>query len=344
MLRVLVVDDSPTSRLLLRGIIESDPGMRVAGEAASGEDAVRLARELRPDLITMDLTMPGMDGFETTRRIMSESPTPVVVISDTLDPNGLASSFEALRAGALTVLPKPASPNSPAFESDRERLLTTIRLMADVKVIRRRSTPAAPGNSATRPPSGRRVELVALGASTGGPKALSQVLRVLPPDFSVPVLLVQHMTPGFTRGFVDWLQQQTALTIRVAAPGLKVQSGAVYVAPDEQHLLINGFGGLVLSEEPAAALHRPAVDVLFASVAQHYGPSAVGVLLTGMGTDGARGLEAIRRAGGTTLAQDEASCVVYGMPAAAVALHAVDQVLPLDQIGQEIVRLVRRSL
>lgn len=340
MLRVLVVDDSPAMRLMLTGIIESDPGLRVVATAVTGEEAIRLTRELRPDVITMDLVMTDMDGYEATQRIMEETPTPVVVISAVVDPGERRQAVRALQAGALTVLPKPVAPENDGYEARREHLVTTLKLMADVKVVRRRPTvrrgPAEAGAG-----SGQPVELVAVGASTGGPQAISQLLKGLPAEIGVPVVVAQHIAPGFTEPLVEWLQVHSRMPVMVGQHGQELLGGRVYVAPDHRHLVVERRGRLAWSDAPPVHSMRPSVSVLFHSVADTYGPRAVGVLLTGMGSDGAGGLKAIREAGGIALVQDEASSAVYGMPAAAVALGAADQILPVSQIAPTLLRLVR---
>jgi two-component system chemotaxis response regulator CheB len=342
MLRVLVVDDSEVARRLLVSVLAGAGGLGVVGEASSGAEAVRLAGRLRPDVITMDVQMPGMDGLETTRRIMERHPAPIVVVSGGHDPHDLAHSMRALDAGALAALRKPHGPLDPGFAAEVAELVSTVRLMAEVKVFRRRpapsppaSSPAAPagdGASRPRPPA----ELVAVGASTGGPAALAGILRGLPAATPVPVLVVQHITPGFETALVTWLDETTPLRVRLAADGQRPTAGEVLVAPAGSHLGLSAAGRVRIGEDPPLAGHRPSATYLFASVARALGARAVGVILTGMGSDGVAGLLQLRRAGGTVLAQDQASCVVPGMPAAAVAAGAVDEVVPLERLAARI--------
>ena len=342
MIRVLIVDDSTTVRYVLQTILESDPEIKVVGFAGNGQDAVRRAGELRPDVITMDVQMPGIDGIEATRLIMEQSPTPIVVISAHNSDPALTISFNALQAGAVQVIDKPVNALTPDAANERASLIATIKLMSEVRVVRRRfgaarSTPPAP----IEPPATRRAaELVAIGASTGGPAALNTILSTLPADFPAPILIVQHITAGFTSGLVTWLGRGCALPVCTAQADERVRPGVIYVAPDDRHLTVGATGRLCLDAGELVNHVRPAVNVLFDSVARVFGPAAVGVLLTGMGEDGARGLRAIRQRGGVTIAQDEATSVVYGMPKAAAEMEACSTILPLDQIAAYLTRIV----
>ncbi len=349
MIRVLVVDDSPTIRLLFTEILNSEPDITVVGSAADGEQAVQRAAALKPDLITMDIRMPRVDGLEATRRIMAQCPTPIVIVSAGLDTDDLSSSFNALQAGALDVIEKPNGSDPRDFEGIRRRLVTAVRLMAGVKVVRRRAPKAAPtgglagrGVPAAAPARRAGFKMVAVGASTGGPMALHTLLAGLPRDFPTPVVVVQHMSAGFLPGFVTWLRLDCALPINIAVDGQAAHPGQVYFAPDDHHLILGGRGVLRLTEAPPVSHVRPSATVLFESVARLYGREALGVLLTGMGDDGAAGLKAIHERGGLTLAQDEATSVVYGMPRVAVELGAVDHILPLPGLASSLVEWVGR--
>lgn len=340
MLRVLIVDDSPTQRLLIRTILESDPGIRVAGEAGSGEAAREQAKLLHPDLITMDINMPGMGGFEAIRHIMSETPCPIVVLT-AMDTDQLGGvTFRALELGALTALPKPRG--LPQTDAKARQLIAQIKLMAGVKVVRRtlaaRRKPASPSRPLRQPK--KTIRLVVIGASTGGPPALQQLLSGLPPDFPVPIAAVQHIARGFVTGLAKWLSETTPIRCQVAGQDEIPHPGRLYFAPDDYHLTVKPSGLLWLSAAPPQKGLRPCVNALFESAARHLGESALGVLLTGMGEDGAAGLLAMRQAGAYTIAQDEASSVVYGMPKAAVGLGAALETLPLDQIAARLNMLV----
>jgi two-component system, chemotaxis family, protein-glutamate methylesterase/glutaminase len=342
--RVLVVDDSASSRRLLTHILASDPDITVAGEATNGAEAVRMTARLAPDLVTMDVQMPVMDGFEATRRIMRETPTPIVMIS-AVQPDEVAWSFKALEAGALTVLAKPAGPKSPQFESQSGAIVRTVKELSMVRVVTRRvptlrlpaaaATPARPGGS--RP----EVSVVAIGASTGGPAALAAIVSKLAPGFPVPVLVVQHIGGGFDRGLVDWLNGVARVRVTMAMQGKQLAPATVYVAPHDRHLGVSRSGRILLSDGPPIGGHRPSATHLFRSVAAAYGPNAVGVILTGIGADGCEGLQTLRQAGGTVLAQDRESSVVYGMPGAVVDAGIADRVLALGAMADAIEELVQ---
>lgn len=332
-LRVLVAEDSPTARRLLVEILRADPAFEVVGEARDGVEALELVHRLRPDLVTMDLHMPRMDGLEATRRILQEVPTPVVVVS-TLVERDIHSAMAALRAGALAVLQKLVGPQAPHFEEESQRLRSTLRALATVRVVRRRSErEASQGPGVLQPAGRRRVEVVAIAASTGGPAALHRVLSALPASFPVPVLVVQHIALGFAAGLATWLDGASPLRVRVAEPGELLRPGAVLLAPDDRHLGVGPEGRVHVSQEPPMEGFRPSANLLFRSVARAFGGAAVCVVLTGMGEDGVRGLREVHEAGGWVVAQDEESCVVYGMPGAAVAAGLVDEVLPLEGVA-----------
>jgi two-component system chemotaxis response regulator CheB len=344
-LRVLVVDDSRVQRGLLLALLEGDPELEAAGWAASGAEAVRAAAQLRPDVITMDLRMPGLDGLEATRLILQQQPVPIVLVTASAARDDRAVVREAFDAGVLAIVAKPDF--GPDGRPAAAELLRTVKSMARVKVVQRRNTgqlAPPPQRPAPRPPLRpgllpvRRPQVVAVGASTGGPQAFQAILPRLPADFALPVLVVQHIAPGFAPGVVEWLAPQCALPVRLAAEGLPLDRPGIYVAPGERHLAVHG-RALTLTREPPVSGHRPSATVLFRSVAAAYGPAAIGVLLTGMGDDGAVGLAELKRAGGITVAQDEATSVVFGMPAAAIGLGAVDHVAPLGGIAPLLLRL-----
>ena len=338
-LRVLVVEDSPVARRLMVHILNEDPDLEVVAEAADGREAVRWTARCRPDVIVMDVVMPTMNGLEATRTIMSETPTPIVLVTSSYDPAG-GMSFDALQAGALMLLPKPPGPQAGTFGQEAAGFRMTVKLMAEVKLVRRRPArrpaPAAPG----APPGtagARAVEVVAIAASTGGPAALATILGQLPPDAPVPILVVQHITAGFHQGLVDWMASVSALEVRLAEAGEPLRAGQVLFAPGDAHLGVDGRGRVALSADPPIGGHRPSATHLFRSVAERYGGGAVGTILTGMGDDGVDGLRTLKEAGGLVLAQDESTSVVYGMPREAAVLGVVDRVLPVGQIAGELV-------
>ncbi len=343
MVRVLIVDDSPTARLVLRQILGADPEIQVIGTAANGQEALEQVKQLNPDVVTMDVFMPEMDGYEATRRIMQEHPVPIVVVSGGVDKPELRVAFRAIQAGALDVLQKPGVEADRAAEYARRRLVATVKLMASVRVLRQptSSRPSLPPGARTyvaTPIS--RPQLIGVVASTGGPMALNTLLSGLPEHFPVPIAVVQHMAPGFLRGLVDWLQGNTSLRCRVAQDGESPQAGTVYFAPDDRHLVLSRPGRFRLEDGPPVHYVRPSGTVLLESMAYLWGARSVGVVLTGMGSDGAEGLRAVHNHGGIGIVQDEASSAVWGMPRAAVEMGAADYVLPLEEIGPKLLELV----
>jgi two-component system chemotaxis response regulator CheB len=348
-IRALVVDDSPTAQKLLVTILQEAEGIQVVGVGADGAEAVRLTRRLRPDVVTMDVRMPGMDGLEATRRIMRDTPTPIVVVTADLMQADMNLTFEALRAGALTAVGKPGL----ADVETCAKVIRTVRLMAAVPVVHhwdRREWRPPEALEALHPRAPRKrdpwaekagaghVCAVGIASSTGGPATLAKILGRLPADFAAPVLIVQHVTSGFVAGLAEWLDDVTPLRVGLAAHGETPQAGSVLLAPDDYHVRLNAQGVVELYKGTPYKGLRPSANELFHSLARAHGPQAIGVVLTGMGDDGVDGLLALRQAGGLTLAQDEQSCVVYGMPREAVARDAVDRVLPLDQIAPALER------
>jgi len=352
LIRVLVAEDSATARSLLVQILTSDPEIRVVGEAGDGAAAVAMAQRLKPDLVTMDIHMPGLDGLAATKEIMITAPTPIVIVTGSTRAREVSDSMEALKVGALEVLVKPPGPGSPGFGPAARDLVATVKAMAQVKVVRHwrsssprpAAAPAAAPRAAPAPPAppaaGRaRVRVVAVATSTGGPAALQRIFAALPGDFPLPILVVQHITPGFTAGLAEWLGSVCPLRVRVGRHGEALAPGTVYFAPDGRHLGVARSGALALSDGPPVGGFRPSGTALFESVAGVYGASAVALILTGMGDDGLAGLRAVRQAGGRVVAQDEGSSIVFGMPGAAVAAGLAHAVLPLDAIAAHLVVL-----
>jgi two-component system chemotaxis response regulator CheB len=343
-IRVLVADDSPTARQLIVEMLTSDPAITVIGEARNGLEAVDMAQRLRPDLITMDVNMPELDGLEATMRIVGTVPTPIIIVSSLANESEVGLSLEATRAGALMVLPKPSGPTTPRFREQQAHLIAMVKAMSDVKVIRRwgASTPTR-GNRAvsTHPPRAlRRPQIIAIGASTGGPAALRDVFHALPSTMSVPLLVVQHISKGFVNGLANWLGANTALEVVVATATDIACAGVVYLAPDDQHMGIGEDGRIRLSSAPAIGSFRPSATHLFESAAEAYGGQVLGLILTGMGDDGVRGLRAVHAAGGLVVAQDEATSIVYGMPREAARAGVVNNVLALEDIAPFLVEAV----
>lgn len=338
-----MVEDSRSARHLIVSILKSDPDISVVGEAENGTEGVRMAAELSPDVITMDIAMPEMNGLDATRRIMERNPIPIVMVTASYASTDAQLSFRALAAGAITVVDKPQGPASPDFEQTSRMLLDTVKLMADVGVVTRRprrEDPTIEARPLLHRDRSERVALVAIGASTGGPAAVAKLLRALPGDLPVPVVVAQHISPGFEQSLADWLNGDCDLRVRLPSHGERLVGGEVLIAPEGRHLGVTRAGRVALSDDDPVGQHRPSVTYLFRSVAEAYGTAAIGVILTGMGADGAEGALALRRAGGLMLAQDEPSSVVYGMAREAVALGAVDQLGAPEQLGAMIAEAV----
>jgi two-component system chemotaxis response regulator CheB len=326
-IRVLVVDDSKTARETLETLLALDRRIAVVGHAGDGLEAVSLAHSLRPDVVTMDLLMPRLDGIEAIRRIMAEAPTRIVVVSS-LDTRELDLSFRALEAGALEVIAKADAARRESPYDWAQRAAEAIVLMATVPVVRHRTPQpaAAPVEAA--------IKAFGLVASMGGPPALARILGALPPDLSFPLLVVQHVAVGFGEGLARWLQGTTRLPVRTAVQGTRLDAGHVYLAPDTQDLEVDD-GGLVL-RVTTPERSSPSGDRLLLSLARVFRSSAGGAVLTGMGSDGARGLLALRKAGGVTFAQDETSSAVYGMPRAAKEIGAAQEIRSVEGIAAAI--------
>jgi two-component system, chemotaxis family, protein-glutamate methylesterase/glutaminase len=340
-IRVLVAEDSRSQRELLVGLLRA-AGMDVAGTAEDGNLAVAEARRLRPDVIAMDIHMPGLDGYAATRQIMQSCPTPIVLISSASDAS--QRTVAALAAGALTVVRKPSGGGDLAGMSERADFLTTMRLMADVLVVTRRPEKllsqslelAAPPVQADSRSITSSARILAIAASTGGPAAVQMLLNGLGFNFPLPILIAQHIARGFVAPLAEWLSTTTRLPVRVAGPNELLLPGHVYLAPDDQHMSVFVREYAACRALQPADRYCPSADILFESVAAVYGRRAIGVILTGMGDDGARGLLALKAAGGRTLAQNESSCVVYGMPRVAVELGAVERVAALADLAQAV--------
>lgn len=412
-IRVLIVDDSVLMRRALASLLTSDPEIEVVGQARDGQAAIEMVASLRPDVITMDVRMPVLDGLQTTEHIMAYYPTPILVVTSSLSRFDIDITFKMLGLGALDVMEKPSSNDPNGLQHARAELIRRVKMLSRVRVVthlrgrrrlgtgsslsssgtgmlrKRRGTrpingtdtlrrlreshalqptdalrrtrgaqllgqaPAAPAAPITHPvphraPSPRTLpgvaeRLIVIGASTGGPRVLQQILSDLPPDVPAAILIVQHIAEGFTRGMVDWLSATCRLPIHLAAQGDVAVPGHVFVAPDTKHLLIDEQGVITLSSQPAI-LQCPSIDVTMQRAADAYGHRTIGVLLTGMGRDGAIGMAAIKRSGGHTIAQTGESCVVFGMPRAAIEANAAQDVLAPEAIAGQLQVLVRDQI
>jgi two-component system chemotaxis response regulator CheB len=348
MIRALIVEDSPVAREFLVHILSSDPALEVVGTAASGEEAIKAVARMKPDVITMDIHMPGMNGLDATRRIMETNPTPIVIVTAILDTAEVEITFRAMEAGALAIVRRPAGIGNPAYEHTAGELLQTVKLMSEVKVVRRFVRPLRmPSQLSDKTQaelqivtSAHQVRIVAIGASTGGPVALQTILALLPKPVAVPVVVVQHMAAGFIQGFAAWLAQTTGQSVQVAADGEALQAAVFYVAPDGFQMKVGSGGKISLRVEELENGLRPSVSCLFRSTTEIYGEHAVGVLLTGMGTDGAKELLLMRTAGSVTIAQDKASSVIHGMPGEAIRIGAAAHVLPPEAIARMLSTLI----
>jgi two-component system, chemotaxis family, protein-glutamate methylesterase/glutaminase len=351
--RILIVDDSAFMRTALARMIASEPDFEVVGNASNGAEALAKIKALDPDVITLDVEMPGIDGLETLRLIMNQSPRPVLMVSAVTEKDA-DKTFQALAAGAFDYIPKQLSSNSLDILHIRPDLVAKLRAAAASRYPRavgktlRKSPQAAPVEYAAA--SSTSPAIVALGISTGGPKALQEILPCLPGDLSVPIVIVQHMPPGFTAPFAQRLNSLCAVTVCEATHHDVLQPGFVYIAPAGLHTTVerqsDGRGLICLNNQPQDCLHIPSADILMKSVAEQFGTQALGVIMTGMGSDGAEGMRAIHRRGGFTIGQDEASCTVYGMPRACAEMGILNRVVPLSHIPtliQEVARYRKRA-
>jgi two-component system chemotaxis response regulator CheB len=365
--RIVVVDDSPVQRRFLRAAVDAAADLTVVGEARNGKEAVALVARLRPSAVLMDLDLPVMSGIEAIERIMAASPTPILVYSAHVGGPESANALEALAAGAVDVLAKPGpGDTSITLDEYADQVRRRLRVAARVRVIthprgKLRSRGLHPGAAPTlvrvgdnrplveAPPPGEPldaregVRVIAIGASTGGPQALHTVLRGLPADLEQAVLVVQHMADGFIPGLASWLDNLVPMPVLVGESGTRLRPGTVTIAPSGKNLVVVDSTLRVQCVDPLPTqFHVPGIDACFQSVAEWVGADAIGVLLTGMGRDGAAGLKAMRDCGAATLGQDEATSAVYGMPAAAFALDAVDRQVPVDEVAGALLSLVGR--
>lgn len=341
--RVLVVDDSPLMCKILTNILNCDPQILVAAVANNGKEAIELVPRLKPDIITMDMDMPIVDGLEATKQIMASNPTPILIVASTVFKAGMERVFKAISHGALDVIDKSELELSEQKRSG-EALIAKIKFLTGVRVTDRRRGRLRNERSAVdlkAPWTGVSDKIVAIVASTGGPQALLDILKRIPEDFPCGIVIVQHITSGFLPGLVDWLNKECKIEVKIGENSEAIQPGVAYIAPDDVQMRVEDTGKIALSNEPVYEGHRPSGDILLESVAKVYGKGSVAAILTGMGRDGARGMKAIKQLDGKTIAQNEKSCVVFGMPKAAIEMDVIDKVLPLESIAEEIVSMVR---
>lgn len=348
LIKVLIAEDSKVMEIIFKSIFTEENGFEIVGCAVNGIEACELTKKRHPDVITMDIEMPEMNGYEATEVIMTESPTPIVVISSFVKTLNLNVTFNALNAGALAVIDKPVNVNSDEFESQKEYIIRTVKAMSEVHVVRRRKPKkiSKPVHEKSFTGGNNKFEIIAIGCSTGGPEALKTIISGLPANLPVPIVIVQHISHGFIDGLVSWLKLHTALDIElISASKQRLLPGKIYFAADDKHLLIkNDTHPIALFDDSPPINHfKPSVTPLFSSLATEYpGTSAAG-LLTGMGRDGADGLLEMKQAGCHTFIQDELSSIVFGMPGAAKELNAQNDIVPLDNIADFIVGLLKEK-
>ncbi|MDI9640397.1 chemotaxis-specific protein-glutamate methyltransferase CheB [Oscillatoria amoena NRMC-F 0135] len=353
-IRVLLVEDSPIALAILKRILSSSPDIEIVGTARTGKEALALIPQVQPQVICTDLHMPQMDGLELTQEVMATFPKPILVVSASVQDRGSENVFKLLQAGAIDVFPKPLAGLAADYEKVKNELISKIKILAGVSVFTQRRrvhqslfSPPAMTLPPTPPPARRvsyPIKMIAIGASTGGPQALHRILSPLPADFPLPIICVQHISEGFLQGLVDWLEAECQLPVKIAAMGEFPHPQTIYFPPEKRHLELDPQGRFYYSQASPVSGHCPSVTVTFESVASVYGRSSLGILLTGMGRDGAAGLSAIARAGGLTIAQDEQTSVVFGMPREAIALGAAQQVLPIGEIAKTLLGLTKSQL
>ncbi len=350
-IRVLIAEDSPTIRNLLERILQSDEQIEVIGTAANGKQAVEKAIELKPDIVTMDIRMPVMDGFQATKEIMRRAPTPILVISASVNSDDLKITFNAIQAGALDIIEKPAGGLLRSnYEKMADKIIRKVKIISEIKVFHHvsgrkhgvKSIPVRPTEHTTAPQKldNYTVQIIGIAASTGGPGTLVKLLKKLPADFPIPIVIVQHITKGFGDGFISWLGNEVKLPVFAAKADAQILQKHIYVAPDDYHLMVNGGKFRLTKSLPVSGL-RPYATYLFRSLAENYGNKAMGIVLTGMGRDGSEGLLEMREKGGLTVAQDESTSVVFGMPREAIELGAAKFILTPDETAQMMMRISR---
>ncbi len=343
--KVLIVDDSQVTRNLFIGILEKDPRFELVGLAINGKQAIEYAEEFKPDVISMDIEMPVMDGIRATQHIMQHHPVPILIVSNLYRPTRAELAMEVLEAGALSIIPKPQGPGHPRFEHNVRQYVQMLKSLSEVKVIRRRPRPARPGAAAYTPPAiapaGKNEEkqikatdykALLIGASAGGPDAIKTILSRLPENFPLPILLIQHLDPHFAEAYRAWVQSFAALEVKFATTDQVLLPGNVYMPPGDIHLVLASEDMATLSSEPAVIGHRPSISRLFQSARDVNCEKVIAVLLSGMGADGALEMKLLRECGALTIAQEEESCLVFGMPKEAIKYGGASKVLTPSQI------------
>ncbi|MFH0758233.1 MAG: chemotaxis-specific protein-glutamate methyltransferase CheB [Bacteroidota bacterium] len=348
-IKVLIVDDSSSVLDLLSYILGSDPQIEVVGTATNGSRALAMLEKLKPDVIAMDIDMPVMDGIETTRTIMETQPIPIIIVTASYSRSETEKTFLALDAGALSIMAKPRGMGHPDHAKMADTLVKAVKTYSEIKLVKRRRRPEAPINHVhhdfEEAIHGDDIpELVVIGASTGGPPAIQLILRNLPSNLPAPILIVQHIAEGFLESFRDWLVKTTGQQVHIAGNGERAIAGHCYLAPDHMQMGVNRSGRMELSCNNQMYTICPSVSYLFGSAANSYGRKVIGILLTGMGKDGAAELKLLREKGAVTIAQDKESSVIYGMPGEAQKIGAAKYILPPPGIAAAVARLLKREL
>lgn len=360
-IRVLIVEDTLVGQHLLKGLLVDDARFEIAGVVNNGLQAIEFVEKNKPDVVSMDIYMPILDGVEATRRIMEKNPVPIVIVSSFYNPSEVKMSFKILEAGALTILPRPFGPGHPKFSETARNYRNTLKTISEIRVkaLKTRRIVTEPGKKveisiASRPAAVTRkagevssefthAEVIAIGASAGGPQAVRALLNSLPSDLNIPVMVVQHIDKNFAEGYCEWLGTMSGLPVIMASHGLSMLPGHIYLPPGDHHLGLSRRGVISLSKNPPEKGLRPAVSYLFRNVYHTYGKDCIGVILSGMGMDGAEELRMLHSAGAVTFAQDAASSLVHGMPGEAIRLNAATMILTPEEIGLEIQKLSKQQ-
>lgn len=341
-IRVLIVDDSLLIRTILESMLKDAADIHIIGQAEDGLNAVRMAARLVPDVITMDIRMPRMDGLEAIRQIMQKTPIPIIVVANSIHDADFNISFKAIEAGALTVVEKLRGLTTSDYDAIQHQLIAAVRMVADLKVVARwPGTAVLPLTPQALPLSlqNRLIQVIAIAASTGGPGVLKQILSQLPEDFAIPIVIVQHITSGFVDHMVSWLNSEVKIKVAVAKAGDRLEPGNVLIGPSGCHLIVTAAGRIGLEDGPPIRGQRPSAERLFLSLAQSYRALTVGIVLTGMGDDGADGIEALGKTGAYIMVQNEQTSVIFGMPAQAIQRGVVDEILSPDEIARTLIAL-----
>lgn len=339
MIKVLVVDDSLTVQELMKHILTSDKDIEVIGSVNNGIEALKFLETMKPDVITMDINMPYMNGFEATQRIMETNPVPIIMITSLFDSTDIERTFQAIQAGAVSVIEKPVSVRNQGYKQMCNNIIDKVKLMSEIKVVKRKFHT---GKELKKSSEIKKIvnseycdkKVIAIGVSTGGPPILKKIISSLTTSISVPILIVQHITPGFINGLVDWLRLDTKIPIHIAFNGQSILPGNIYFAPDDEHMEIQHNGKISLNKQEKINGLRPTVSHLFNSVSNAYGKNSIGILLSGMGRDGVEELKLLKEKGAITIAQDKESSVVYGMPGEAVKINAAKYILSPEKIAE----------